>query len=483
MQLTGFGHITRFGIVFKIFSIFIIIFSLIYFTTSGLFIHIKTIVGISRDIVQTRFEVHSLAQKLIENLFTMEENQKKFGVLGQNEYKDYYTAAMQEYEQSLGAVLELPRAGQVWTDLSAQLRQALEAKEQNPQDKGRPWIEAAKLDEWMQTVQKANRDNDAFIESSMRELLRMGEEAVRKGVYGLSVSILAGLLGCVLLVYSLSRPLRELRRGIRAFTQDGKLAPVKVVSRDELGELGAAFNEMTARLTEEEKMRVDFIDMLSHEIRTPLTSIRESVNLIKEKVFGEINERQRKFLDIAAVELERISKLLSRLMQVSAMSPEIIALTPQIVEPAALVAETVDKALPSAAAKDISVQVRVAANVPETFGDYDHLQQALLNLIGNAVKFSPPGSTVDVSVEPADEGRQVLFGISDNGPGIPEPDQPYVFNKYYRGTRMKNVEGVGLGLCIAKNIVEAHGGKIWLSSRPGKGAMFYFTIPVRTGRR
>ena len=110
-------------------------------------------------------------------------------------------------------------------------------------------------------------------------------------------------------------------------------------------------------------------------------------------------------------------------------------------------------------------------------------QQALLNLIGNAVKFSPPGSTVDVSVEPADEGRQVLFGISDNGPGIPEPDQPYVFNKYYRGTRMKNVEGVGLGLCIAKNIVEAHGGKIWLSSRPGKGAMFYFTIPVRTGRR
>ncbi|MBF0481043.1 MAG: HAMP domain-containing histidine kinase [Desulfovibrionaceae bacterium] len=483
MQLTGLGHITRFGIVFKIFSIFIVIFSIIYFTTSGLFIHIKTIVGISRDIVQTRFEVHSLSQKLMESLFTMEENQKKYGVLGQNEYKDYYAAAMQEYEKNLDAMQVLPKAGELWRDLSGQLRQALAAKEQNPQDKARPWIDVAKLDDWMQTVQKANRDNDALIETNMRALYFVSEEAVRKGVYGLTVSILAGLAGCALLVYSLSRPLRELRRGIRAFTQDGKLTPVRVVSRDELGELGAAFNEMTTRLTEEEKMRVDFIDMLSHEIRTPLTSIRESVNLIKEKVFGEINERQRKFLDIAAVELERISKLLSRLMQVSAMSPEIIALSPQIVDPAALVAETVDKALPGAAAKDISVQIRVAANVPETFGDYDHLQQALLNLIGNAVKFSPPGSTVDVSVEPADEGRQVLFGISDNGPGIPEPDQPYVFNKYYRGARMKNVEGVGLGLCIAKNIVEAHGGKIWLSSRPGKGAMFYFTIPVRTGRR
>jgi len=483
MRLTGLGHITRFGIVFKIFSIFIIIFSVIYFTTSGLFIHIKTIVAVSRDIVQTRFEVHSLSQKLIEDLFTMEENQKKFEVLNQKEYKDYYTSAMQEYEKNLGAMQELPRAGDLWKDLSGQFRQALAAKEQNPQDKGGPWIEVPLLDGWMQTVQKANQDNDTLIESSMRELLRMSEEAVRKGIYGLTTSILAGLAGCALLVYSLSRPLRELRKGIRAFTQDGELTPVKVVSSDELGELGVAFNEMTARLGEEEKMRVDFIDMLSHEIRTPLTSIRESVNLIKEKVFGEINERQRKFLDIAAVELERISKLLSRLMQVSAMSPEIIALSPQIVDPAALVAETVDKALPSAAAKDISIQIRVAANVPETFGDYDHLQQALLNLIGNAVKFSPPGSTVDVSVEPADEGRQVLFGISDNGPGIPEPDQPYVFNKYYRGTRMKNVEGVGLGLCIAKNIVEAHGGKIWLSSRPGKGAMFYFTIPVRTGRR
>jgi signal transduction histidine kinase len=100
-----------------------------------------------------------------------------------------------------------------------------------------------------------------------------------------------------------------------------------VFSKDEFGELASAFNEMTMRLKEEEKMRTDFIDMLSHEIRTPLTSIRESVNLIKENVFGEVNERQKRFLDIAGDELERISNLLTRLMRVSSMASQIVDIT------------------------------------------------------------------------------------------------------------------------------------------------------------
>ena len=102
-----------------------------------------------------------------------------------------------------------------------------------------------------------------------------------------------------------------------------------------------------------------------------------------------------------------------------------------------------------------------------------------LNLIGNAVKFSPAGSTVEASLQLADGGNQLLFSVVDSGPGIPEAEQPLVFNKYYRGEQLKkSADGIGLGLSIAKNIVEAHGGKIWLSSRPGRGSTFFFTIPI-----
>ena len=113
------------------------------------------------------------------------------------------------------------------------------------------------------------------------------------------------------------RPLRELRRGIKSMSRSGLNDPIRIYSNDEFGELAGAFNDMAARLTEEERMRSDFISMLSHEIRTPLTSIRESVNLIAEEVMGDINEKQRRFLLIASHELERITTLLNHLMQIS----------------------------------------------------------------------------------------------------------------------------------------------------------------------
>ncbi|NMC50693.1 MAG: HAMP domain-containing histidine kinase, partial [Desulfovibrio sp.] len=138
-----------------------------------------------------------------------------------------------------------------------------------------------------------------------------------------------------------------------------------------------------------------------------------------------------------------------------------------------------DKASPSAEAKGISLEDRVSGHIPLILGDEELLGQALLNLVGNAVKFSPRDSVVTMGLEMADGGRKALFSVTDEGPGIPEEEQQNVFNKYYRGVATKKTtDGIGLGLNIARTIVEAHGGEIWVTSRPGKGCTFYFTIPV-----
>jgi len=473
-------QIGRLGILFKLFFVFSVILAISYFTTSTLFISIRDTVDITRDIVKVRFEVLSISQRMIDSLLSMEENQKKYLLLREDQYKKYFLAALQEYRNAIWSILWFRYEGfAVWEDLHEEFKAEFPDLAAGGELSGEVWIPQEKLNRWMEILLAARRENERVIETGMRDLYALSEASVNRGVNGLVVSVAFGLLGIVYLAFSVSRPLRELRRGIRAFTVSGKLEPVRVFSKDELGELAAAFNEMTLRLRDEEKMRTDFIDMLSHEIRTPLTSIRESVSLIKENVFGEVNERQKRFLDIAGDELVRISNLLTRLMRVSSMASQIVDITPAPLSPAEMIDEVLIKASPSAEAKDIKLTARVGGHIPLILGDEELLQQALLNLVGNAVKYSPSDSTVTVNLEMADGGHKVLVSVADQGPGIPEEEQQYVFNKYYRGARTKKTtDGIGLGLNIAKTIVEAHGGDIWVTSLPGSGCTFFFTIPV-----
>lgn len=473
-------QIGRLGILFKLFFVFSIILAISYFTTSTLFISIRDTVDITRDIVKVRFEVLSISQRMIDSLLSMEENQKKFVLLREDEYKKYFVAALQEYRNAIWSILWFRYDGfAVWEGLHEEFKAEFPDLAVGAELPGEVWVPQEKLNRWMEIILGARRENERVIEMGMRDLYALSEQSVKRGVAGLVVSVAVGLLGIVYLAFSVSRPLRELRRGIRAFTVSGRLDPVRVFSKDELGELAAAFNEMTLRLRDEEKMRTDFIDMLSHEIRTPLTSIRESVSLIKENVFGEVNERQKRFLDIAGDELERISNLLARLMRVSSMASQIVDISPAPVSPGEMVEDVLEKVSPSTEAKGIRLTSRAGGHIPLILGDAELLGQALLNLVGNAIKYSPRDSTVTVGLEMADGGNKVLFSVTDEGPGIPEEEQQYVFNKYYRGARTKKTtDGIGLGLSIAKTIVEAHGGDIWVTGRAGAGCTFFFTIPV-----
>ena len=228
-------------------------------------------------------------------------------------------------------------------------------------------------------------------------------------------------------------------------------------------------------------MRSDFISMLSHEIRTPLTSIRESVNLIAEEVVGDINDKQRRFLLIASRELERITTLLNELMQISRLEAGAVELHPRVIDLGEFVHGAISRLVPAAEAKDISIHPEIDSGTSELYGDPDNLQQVLLNLLGNAIKFSPQGSSIQVSVRRDDsaKGPLLIFSVKDTGPGIPYAEQSLVFHKYYRASGIRDqVDGVGLGLSISRHIVEAHGGEIGVSSVPGEGSTFTFTLPL-----
>lgn len=481
----------KFGIMLKLFFWYVPPLAIFLGTVIILFVQIQQIMKISEGIVNRNYKISSASKKMIDSLLWMEENESKYDLLKKEDYKEYFVSAQKEFEGNLHEILRLgpdsSAAGDPWRELYRSYEAQFSGNQvEGPQDEAArtPWIPEPVINEWIQRIQDARAANEQAIETEMRTLNLRGRMAVQWGVVGLGATILVVLLGSVLLAHSMNRPLRELRRGIRAVSGAGLIEPIRVLSRDEFGELAGAFNDMAVRLKEEERMRSDFISMLSHEIRTPLTSIRESVNLIAEEVMGPVNDRQKRFLDIASGEIVRISDLLNHLLLVSRLEAGVVKIRPVPLDPLDFVTGGIHRVTPVAEAKNIRIHSEMRPDLPWVMGDRDNLQQVLLNLLGNAIKFSPSGSEVIVRVETVrDTGPLcVKFSVTDRGPGIPDDELPKVFHKYYRTTAMRDqVDGVGLGLSISKHIVEAHGGTVWVSSEEGRGSTFGFTLPAVLG--
>lgn len=460
--------------------------SLIIFsgTMLVLYLNVRQIVKIPEQIVSKNLEISSQAKKMVEYLLDMEEYEKKYHLLDQTDYRSLFFDAAGGYETSLLAILDLSDQGfrlagpweALYTDFN--LLKLPEINATNAKESLNTWISENSINDWIQRISDGLYENEQEIFSATQTLKRKRESFARNVVIGIAVSCLVGLVFAVFLSYSILRPLRELRNGIRSVSTAKASEPIRVRSSDEFGELAGAFNQMTAHLMEEEQMRSDFISMLSHEIRTPLTSIQESVNMITEEVMGPINTRQRKFLTIAGSEIGRISDLLKHLMQMSRMQSGAVKIQPRPLDTPRFISECVQRMHHAAENKGILIETDIPQDLPKLMGDPDHLPHVFVNLIGNAVKFS--GTDTRVIVRAAMKGRkQLAFYVVDQGPGIPDDEQSLIFNKYYRARSVRNhMDGVGLGLTISKHIIEVHRGWLWVKSKIGEGSTFGVILPA-----
>ena len=420
----------------------------------------------------------------------------KYLLLKKADYLTFYNEAQREFEKNLYKVTRLTyleyEISDVWQDIhyaygnkpnATEVARFLAAADKDPKTIDTFWIPETTINSWIDKISAERIKNEEEIKQTTREVNRKGRLSAKNGLIGLAISSVVGLLGIIYIAYSMIRPLRELIGSIRDISSNRQGPPLKVRSKDEFGKLAHAFNNMSQRLLKEERMRSDFISMLSHEIRTPLTSIRESVNMIREEVMGPVNNRQEKFLSIASSEISRISDLLSHLMQASRLEPGLLNIKPEPIDIEPFLSECAQIIKLAAEAKNIELKVDVPVDLPPIVGDRRQLQQAMLNYLSNAVKFSETGTCVTTGASFERSKKQISCFVKDNGAGIMEEDQSLLFNKYYRGQRERErLEGVGLGLSIVKNIIEAHNGKVWVKSRVGVGSTFGFTLPNRPGR-
>ena len=229
---------------------------------------------------------------------------------------------------------------------------------------------------------------------------------------------------------------------------------------------------------EVDEIKSDFISIVSHELRTPLTAIKGFLSMILKRDFGEISDKQAHFLSRVYQSNQRMIDLVEDLLESSHIESGKITLTINPVAMEGIVADVVAEEAGRAASKQILVKVNRRQRLPRVLADESRLQQILVNLIDNAIKYSMPDSEIRINFKV--KGDELITTIADQGVGITPSQFDRLFTKFGRIYNPMSVQagGTGLGLYIVKNLVEAHGGRIWVTSREGQGSRFSFTLPI-----
>lgn len=227
-------------------------------------------------------------------------------------------------------------------------------------------------------------------------------------------------------------------------------------------------------------VRRDFISNISHELRTPLAAVHAIVETLQDGALDEPEYAQR-FLQRAGGELDTMTQMVEELLELSRIESGQVPLKMSATAVSDLILVPVERLRPFAERGDVNVQVARLDELPLVLADAERMRRVVTNLLHNAIKFTPGGGTVELSayVERLPI-QEVVIQIRDNGVGVAKEDQERIFERFYKSdrARTRHQAGTGLGLAIAKHLVEAHGGRIWVAGKEGKGSTFFFTIPT-----
>lgn len=467
-------------------SLLLLVFVLIFYgTLVRVFLHIQAMMNVSEEIVSINNVITSQSKILIENLLEMDASAKKYALLKKDIYKEHFDKSQMLFDASLLTVNHLAARGYTapavfslfldeYTDHMNTIK-----SEQAPDPTHIPWVDETTLNTWLALLVQFRDLNQADIERSLTSIHDTTLESTRIGLAGFGLSVITSFFGIWLISKAILLPLKQLTHGLRTMSHGEYNSELKVTASDEFQDIAAAYNEMNAELREQEHLRSDFIASLSHEIRTPLSSIQESVNMLAEEVLGEVNEKQHKFLTIAGSELSRITQLLNQLMDVSRLETQPKPhRDPQVIDPSQIVSDCIASLRASAEHKNITVTEHCRLPHGKVQGHPEEILQVLINILGNAIKFSPAGSEISISVLKANNSGYVLVEVADQGPGIPENEMSLIFHKYYRSRSVrKRMSGVGLGLYISKKIIHQMGGTLKVVNNPAKGCTFSVMLP------
>ena len=271
------------------------------------------------------------------------------------------------------------------------------------------------------------------------------------------------VLGALVLVATLSH---------RRFTADDAALASEIAAR-------AATSIENARLyhhaQQATRARDELLAVVAHDLRNPLNTITLAADALLEEMSESVHPGERRQVAIVRRSADRMNRLIQDLLEINRLESGRLALEIRPCPAEAIVREALETMRPLAAASDITLECELIPHLPRVQADFARVQQVISNLVGNAIKFTAPGGEIRIRAEAV--GDEVRVEVRDTGIGIPADQLPHIFGRFWQADR-RDRRGIGLGLAIAKGIVEAHGGRIWVESHEGEGSRFFFTLPV-----
>lgn len=300
-------------------------------------------------------------------------------------------------------------------------------------------------------------------------------------ITGIGTALVAAVAG-TLFARKITAPLKELESAAKKITHGDLASRVAVETGDEIGEVAKSFNSMARSIEKNNELKRRLLADIVHEIKTPLTVVRGNLEAILD---GVVEPTPKK---IAAIHTETLllSRLLDDLRDLSLAEAGQLKLQTKNENIGYVLSQVVEMFSPRAKEEKKNLVLELGEELPPVLLDRDRISQVLYNLIGNALQYTSEGNTikvsarVDASVAGGADSPVVVVSVEDTGQGISEEDLPYVFDHFYRvdESRARVSGGSGIGLAIVKHLIEAHGGRVWAKSEPGKGSIFSFALPV-----
>lgn len=471
---------------------------------------VQKLEGISRELAGTRLEASRTAIEVLQKVETVREFAAKTLLLGDADYAAEWSRAEELVGTALSGLASIPlgdeegearigmqEAWTAWMEATAPFR---------PLEQAPGWavaealeaLDAAEpaLDDLLVATESLLAANEARVTAESALAGAAAERARWVAWMASGGTALAALLVGLALWASIHGPLRRLTLGTQELARGNFEHRIRDRSRSELGTLARDFNQMAARLGELEELKQDFVSHVSHELKGPLAAVQETILVLLEEIPGPLNEKQRSLLELSEGSSARLSRMISDLLEMSRLEAGATRYDPTPLRLAPLIDDLLQELGPLAEERVLTLTGPSGPEEGWLLGDGDRLREVVANLVGNALKFTRPGGTVSVELSVVDRappalpsryrelpgrerGPYLLLEVLDEGPGIPMEHREGVFEKFHQVSLdgRKPGQGVGLGLAIARRIVEGHGGAIWVGTARTGGAAFQVLLP------
>lgn len=423
-------------------------------------------------------------ERLSDALLSELSYEKKYAISKDPAFREGFVTAGKDFTKHLAgasAIADTLGSKEILDNIAKQhsrYRDLIEEEAKNSGSGGtrRPGWYRQEKEKTVEAMIEEIKNLELYIEDDTRNridgLAKAGTRALRTGLVMAASSLLIGILIAAGITLSITRPLSVIKRKTRKISSGNFEDPLTLSSPPEIGHLARALNLMCERLKETDRMKSDFFSLMAHELRTPLASMKGGIALLRRDVDGSHSQARGKVLAIMSEECNRLIEHVNSLLDLSKMEAGIIDFNfaPGDVKP--IVQRAVSEIEPLYTARSITFEFHETGKTPSVRMDGERVLQVMRNLLGNAVKFTPDGGRIAVSLKTVAGGVEI--SVVDSGPGIPEEDRTAIFDKYRQSATQaySGGTGTGLGLAIAKHVVDAHGGRIWVESELGRGSTF-----------